>query len=327
MRKEHYDVYLKHAFTLEVYEESDKEIIKGILIDKENGERTFKITEGIVRFTEDSSYAENFGVQWNEFKSTQLDSHSGIPLTFNRFWNNTKWRPMELNGSRVLEIGSGAGRFTEVLMDSGAKVVSVDMSSAVDANRKNNGSAKDLFLIQSSIEELPLKRDSFDYVFCYGVLQHTPNPSLALKAAYSFLKPGGKMSIDYYRLWNFPNVWSTPKYIWRPITTKLTPNHLLKIISFYIPFWIRIDTIIRRIPFFGPRLLSVIPIPCWNYINIGLSKKQRVEWAIMDTFDALGAAYDYPITKAGLEKQLEDIGVTDALVFYGSNGIVANFGK
>jgi hypothetical protein len=71
----------------------------------------------------------------------------------------------------------------------------------------------------------------------------------------------------------------------------------------------------------------LIPIPCWNYINQGLTDKQRLEWAIMDTFDALGAAYDFPKTLPEVQQMIEDDSNSSVEVFYGSNGVVANIVK
>ena len=107
----------------------------------------------------------------------------------------------------------------------------------------------------------------------------------------------------------------------------MKPELLLKIIQFYIPYWIHIDTFIRKIPFFGVGFLSIIPIPCWNYIDHGLSNKQRTEWAIMDTFDALGARYDYPLSLVSLREMVTKSEMKVIEVFYGSNGVVANLEK
>lgn len=43
-----------------------------------------------------------------------------------------------LKAKYILEAGSGGGRFTEVLIKSGALVDSFDFSKAVEANYKNN---------------------------------------------------------------------------------------------------------------------------------------------------------------------------------------------
>ena len=70
----------------------------------------------------------------------QIDNEK-ISLSKERFFGETQWRPDELDGQDILEVGSGAGRFTRVIVDNTkATLSSVDYSEAVDANMENNGS-------------------------------------------------------------------------------------------------------------------------------------------------------------------------------------------
>ncbi len=98
----------------------------------------YPVEGGIPRFVPGSNYASAFGAQWNRYRLTQLDKHTGLPITRDRFWQAVGAPSGEsLTGLQVLECGCGAGRFTEVLLDSGAHVTSVDLSDAVDANAIN----------------------------------------------------------------------------------------------------------------------------------------------------------------------------------------------
>ncbi|MDB4459023.1 class I SAM-dependent methyltransferase [bacterium] len=326
MNQTQFDQFFSSSYTLsgESIDPESGTIENGFLTPKPGSGSQIPIIQSIPRFVEGKNYAENFGLQWNEYQSTQLDSRNGSLQTFQRFYKFTKWKPRELFGKTILEVGSGAGRFTEILLEAGAKVVSFDYSNAVDANLKNNENKGDLLLFQGDLYNMPMEDEQFDFVFCYGVLQHTPDPVAAFQSIYKKLKPGGKISIDYYLKTRKLTPWSTPKYAWRNRTSKMEPKKLLKLIRFYIPLWLWADTLIRSIPKIGPKLIAFLRIPCWNYLGIGLSRKQRLEWAIMDTFDALGAAYDEPKT---LEEVSEMVNTTNAIesdVFYGSNGVVAN---
>lgn len=324
-----FDEFLAQRFALEAAEISAGEIREGTLVDRRTGSK-YPIIGGIPRFVPAANYAANFGLQWNTFASTQLDSKAGIHFTFNTFWNNTGWKPRELHGKTVLEAGSGAGRFTEILLDAGARVISFDYSSAVEANWRNNGTRGDLLLFQGDIYDIPFENDTFDFVFCYGVLQHTPDPARAFEALLSKVRPGGRLSVDYYLKTPYPSVFSTPKYLWRPITTRLPPEQLFRIVSWYVPKWFPIDTVLKsilfRIPSLGPMLAGLIPIPCWNHLRMGLSYRQRLEWAILNTFDALGARYDTPMTPAELERMVAGPG-RDVRISAGANGVVANVRK
>ena len=323
----HYNKFLEIVYALNIEDSTESNVLTGKLINKHNNNEIIPIINGIPRFVNSKNYSDNFGYQWNYFKSTQLDSKSGVKLTSNRFWDNTKWLKSELKGKMILEVGSGAGRFTEILLESEATVVSFDYSNAVDANNANNGNKENLFLFQGDLFNIPFPDEYFDYVFCYGVLQHTPDPVAAYKSIFSKLKKGGKISIDYYLKFDKPNPWSTPKYFWRPITTKFSPKTLLFLIKMYMPIYLPFDTFIRKRRKYGSKILALIPIPCWNYINEGLTDKQRLEWAIMDTFDALGAAYDFPKTLPEVQQMIEDDNNSTVEIFYGSNGVVANVVK
>ena len=276
---------------------------------------------GIARFVQDEGYTGNFGIQWNQFKSTQLDSKNGTTLTHDRFFSGTQWNPKDLDGKTVLEAGCGAGRFTEVLLEAGARVVAFDYSNAVEACYKNNGHQDNLILFQGDIYNIPLHKESFDFIFCYGVLQHTPDPKKAFENLIRYLKPGGQIAIDCYLKDGKIYPWKS-KYIWRPLTTRLPPKSLFKFLKFFIPLWLPIDTVIKYIPILGRYLGSIIP--CWNYTHIKkFSYKQRLEWAVMDTFDALAPAYDLPQTLEDIRGWLQEARLKVDFVRLGGNGIEA----
>jgi len=293
-------------------------------------DRLIQEVDGIPRFVSSDGYGENFNLQWNTFAKTQLDTYTGLPLSRDRLFAGTEWPLQQLLGQKVLEAGSGAGRFTEILIEGQADLCTFDMSRAIEANYRTNYS-KDPSVVyfQGDIYDLPLRRDYFDYVLCYGVLQHTPDPVKAFIHLWSHLKPGGKISIDYYRKFDRATPWSTPKYLWRPVTTRLPPRLLFKIINGYIPYWLPVDTLIRRI---GQKLnlplAAYTIIPCWNYLHLPLSKEERVAWAVLDTFDALANKYDVPRTKEEMYAFQEVLSnVAEYHVKAGGNGWIVNATK
>jgi len=322
MNTEYWPDFIKKPFELVIDEIDDHDCVKsGAFIFKDG---KIDIVDHIPRFHNDHGYVENWSIQWNQFRKTQLDSYTGYPHTQNRFWNNTKWKPEELVGKWVLEVGSGAGRFTEVLLKAGAKVVSFDMSLAVNANYLNNGDNDNLFLFQGNIYSMPVEDEFFDYVFCYGVLQHTPDPRKTIQCIYDKLKPGGKLSLDCYdKKWAF-DPWHFPKFFWRPITIRMNPQKLYRLIECYIPIWLPIDTFIRRIPVIGNYLSTLTTIPCWNYHFLGVSYEEKKKWAIMDTYDSMAAKYDQPLSLDVLKEMFCKHKHDELDAFYGSNGVVVN---
>lgn len=307
--------------TLEVAEiqiEEDGLIKQGTLIEPLTGEQ-FPIREFIPRFVPPDNYANSFGEQWNHFRSTQLDRINGTTISRDRLRRTTKW-PFDLQGERILEVGCGAGRFTQVLLDTGAEVHSVDISSAVDACWKNNGPHPRLNLAQADIYALPAPRDGFDKVLCFGVLQHTPDVEKAFFSLFPFVKPGGQLVIDVYikeRTWNR---WNS-KYLYRGLTKRLPRDLLRRFIEFYVPLWIPIDNTLSRIPYV--RRVSQMLVPCWNYSDVfPLTPAMIREWAILDTFDALSPAYDQPQTMETVRSWFERAGLIDISVEKGGTGIV-----
>ncbi|HKE93676.1 MAG TPA: methyltransferase domain-containing protein, partial [Povalibacter sp.] len=157
----------------------------------------YPVVNGMPRFVPGEQYAGSFGFQWNKFRRTQLDSSVGLPLSRDRLMAVTAF-DSDMSGCTILEAGSGAGRFTEVLVATGADIHSFDLSTAVDANWANNGRAANLQLFQASIFDVPLREQAFDHVVCLGVLQHTPDPDRAFRSLARHVKPGGQISIDVY---------------------------------------------------------------------------------------------------------------------------------
>ena len=321
MKIRHYEEYLSNRYGLEIYKEMEGDVESGSLVDRSTGD-CIPIEGGIPRFSDQENYAHNFGLQWNIHRSTQLDSHTGLTISADRLWRGTGWDAGQLRGKRVLEAGSGAGRFTEILAKAGANVITFDYSNAIDANSKNTSSFGDIFYFQGDIYDIPFPDNYFDYVLCYGVLQHTPDPEGAYEAIWSKVVPGGQLAFDFYRRSMFPTPWNS-KYLWRPLTSRIDSELLYKIVKAYVPIYLPVHTALLKIPMIGKLLVSLIPIPCFNYVGLGLNRGQRTEWAIMDTFDALSPKYDSPRSREEVIRMIETDDVERYEVKYGGNGIEA----
>jgi SAM-dependent methyltransferase len=275
---------------------------------------------GVVRFRSDEGYNASFALQWNRFRHNQIDAVNGTSLTMRRF-AEAEWPIEGLRGQLVLEAGCGAGRFTRLLGDSGAQLVTFDYSTAVDASIENNGQLGNVTFAQCDIFEMPFLDGIFDRVFCYGVLQHTPDPRAAFFSIERKLRPGGRISVDVYLKDGKIRPWKS-KYLWRPITVRMDQQRLLRFLEWFIPLWLPFDTAIKRIPLLGPYLGSVIP--CWNYFYTDLSPREKQQWAIMDTFDALAPRYDNPVTVNEVTEWFTSLGYREFVVREGGNGVVGN---
>ena len=160
----------------------------------QNGQLVYPCKSGAYRIVKNDNYAENFGYQWNKFVCTQVDKSSELSISKSRFFAESQWDKEDLTNKNILEVGSGAGRFSQVILDfTKGNLYSVDYSNAVEANYKNNGPNERFRLFQASIYEMPFAPGQFDKVFCFGVLQHTPDVELSVKTLISMVKPGGEL--------------------------------------------------------------------------------------------------------------------------------------
>jgi 2-polyprenyl-3-methyl-5-hydroxy-6-metoxy-1,4-benzoquinol methylase len=251
----------------------------------------YPVERGIPRLVSASNYASNFGFQWNAFRATQLDSCSGQPISRARFFRQSGWTPDALRGRFVLDVGCGAGRFAEVALSCGANVVAVDYSTAVDACRLNLAGAGNLHVAQADIYALPFDPGRFDFVYCFGVLQHTPDVKAALLALPGQLRPGGEIAVDLY-LRNLAR-WTHPRTWLRPLTTRLPGPLLFATIRRLAPALLTVSHLVGRVPFAGRLLQRLVPVANYER-SLPLSATQLREWAILDTFDWLGPRYDQP---------------------------------
>ncbi len=305
--------------------------VNGKLLTNENGAlkdnegNIFYFRKGAWRFVSDSNYTDNFGFQWNKFQKTQIDRFTeGLNQSAQRFFAVTKWDKEELNNKNILEVGSGAGRFTRVVLESTeATLYSVDYSNAVEANAGNNAHER-LHLFQSSIYNLPFVPHQFDKVFCFGVLQHTPDVEKSVKALINMVKPGGELVVDFYPV----RGWYTKihaKYLFRPFTTSMNSETLLSRIQS------NADRLIRAYKFFYKvglgnivnRFLPVCDIV--NTIPEGLDDETLREWVILDTFDMFSPEYDQPqrlstVMKWFLENEM--VNVEGKVLSYGKSNSV-----
>jgi SAM-dependent methyltransferase len=276
----------------------------------------FQTVRGIPRFVRSDDYAESFGYQWNVHRQTQLDSFTNKPISRDRLFGVTKW-PADLAGQTVLEAGSGAGRFTEVLVKTRANIISFDLSSAVEANYQNNGHNANLLLLQASILNIPVRPRSMDKVICLGVIQHTPDPAHTFSCLANCVRPAGELVIDVYaaRLRSLLS-W---KYLLRPVTKRMDNKKLYRLIERTTPLLLPAsEFLFRAFGRVGSRLLPIV-----NYPSLGLSPELARTWAILDTFDMYSPAHDHPQSIASVRSWFDKAGFVDVNVEYGQNGIVA----
>ena len=104
-------------------------------------------------------------------------------------------------GKRVLDAGAGTGYFSKVLMDWGAKLVSMDIGpNLLEEIRKKCASRT----ILGSLLKMPFDDGSFELVLCTEAIEHTTDPRRAVSELCRVTGPGGVLLI------------TVPNRVWRP---------------------------------------------------------------------------------------------------------------
>jgi SAM-dependent methyltransferase len=107
-------------------------------------------------------------------------------------------------GRRVLEIGVGLGADHQRFAESGALLSGIDLTErAVEHTRRRLA----LFGLSSELavgdaERLSFEDATFDIVYSWGVLHHSPDTPRAVAEVHRVLKPGGKALIMVYHKWS-----------------------------------------------------------------------------------------------------------------------------
>jgi len=282
------------------------------------------IVRGIPRFVPSEGYAAAFGWQWTRFRRSQLDSHTGTTISRDRLVRCLGGSLDVVRGKSVLEAGCGAGRFTEILLAAGARVVAADLSSAVEANYANCGTCDDYFVCQADIRELPVAPHSFDVVLCLGVVQHTPEPEETIAALASYVKPGGLLVIDHYSR-DYPV--TPPRRLLRELLLRLPADRARRlalgtttlILPLHRALWRRRRGFGRLRRYLG----RVSPVVDYYDAYPQLGAELLAEWALLDTHDTLTDRYKHLRGPDEIRETLASLGLGDVEVTLGGNGVEA----
>lgn len=280
------------------------------------------VDDGIPRFVPLDNYSAAFGEQWKRYRKTQLDSYTQTPLSKDRLRHalgDDLWA--DLKGKQVLEAGCGAGRFTEILLQQGAIVTSIDLSDAVSANQENFPQNKNHRIAQADILKLPFPKRQFDIVLCLGVVQHTPDSEKTIAALYQHVRPGGWLVIDHYRfqLRYFLRTGPIFRRFMRKMPRGKTIAFTERMVDLLLPLH-------RRMRNFRPgqTLLSRIsPLVVYYHSFPHFTEELQREWALLDTHDSLTDYYKRFRRKGQIAATFNALGMLDIYCEYGGNGVEA----
>ena len=104
------------------------------------------------------------------------------------------------NRKKVLEIGVGLGCEHQMFAENGADLYGIDLT---ERSIENTQKRFDIFGLTSNLavgdaEHLAFEDHTFDLVFSWGVMHHSPNTYQCFEEAFRVLKSGGEAKIMVY---------------------------------------------------------------------------------------------------------------------------------
>ena len=108
----------------------------------------------------------------------------------------------DLRGKTFLDGGSGGGHFSAKACSLGADVTSIDVGESLLDQVRAKCNSRTMI---GDLMALPFDDGTFDFVMSTEVIEHTPDPKVALKELARVVKPGGTILV------------TTPCKMWQPV--------------------------------------------------------------------------------------------------------------
>ena len=287
---------------------------------------SFPVVQGIPRFVPNEGYSSSFGVQWIRFRQVQLDSYTRTTISRDRLTRCLGGSLDVVQGRLALEVGCGAGRFTELLLAAGASVFACDLSRAVEANYANCAGHPRYFVCQADLLRLPTEPEQFDLVLALGVIQHTPDPERTIDALCSQVRPGGHLVFDHYSH-SYPA--TAVRMALRWLLLRMSLRFRLPSCEVLVGLLWPLHVLVWRLR--GVRgagrlrraFLKVSPIVDYQESFPELGTDVLRTWALLDTHDTLTDQYKHLRSCDDIAESLRRNGMANIQVQYGGNGVEA----
>jgi C_GCAxxG_C_C family probable redox protein len=133
-------------------------------------------------------YFDDVAVKWNDLRENFFSEN--VRQKAYSYTNLTK-------DTIVADIGAGSGFMTEGLVGKGLSVIAVDQSELMlqEMHKRLKDTGLKIYYRVGEAHQLPIERDSVDYVFANMYLHHVNNPLESILEMQRILKNGGKLII------------------------------------------------------------------------------------------------------------------------------------
>ena len=183
---------------------------------------------------------KSFSQEWSIFNYSEDKTwNEDANQMMKTFLSETDEELNSLAHKTIFDVGCGHGLLAQLIAQSGAFVLGMDLSESILRAYKSN-TRENVFFIQGDIQFPPVDFGRFDIVHCSGVLMFTNNSELSFSCLTECVKEGGKASVWLYH----PRKTLTDKLLnlIRRVTSKLPIRfqyYLYKLTIFPISFVIK----------------------------------------------------------------------------------------
>jgi SAM-dependent methyltransferase len=270
----------------------DDTIVAGTLVCEEcPGE--FPIVKGVPRMNVSmdalETVARYFTYEWRAYHHGAFEHGTLFGRTPKEDWEFflrcMGATPAEIANAVVLDAGCGSGRFAQIVGQHGARVViGVDIIDTIEDAADLCSDMDNVHIVQANLFALPFKTHIFDFVWCSGVLHHTPDAGAAHRAVVPFVSSGGT-----FYVWVYAKRFNPFRFVKSSLdvarVTRLPEEALFRLskaISYPSFLALEVYRAIRRLP-------PLRPQGAWGHSTV---RPRTIGEIQLTWFDALSPQYD-----------------------------------
>ncbi len=213
-------------------------------------------------------YAETYFRSADSHHLGYDDYEADRPQLLRTFRGRLRELTRQLGGpGRLLDVGCATGIAVEAARESGWEAEGLDVSEyAIAAGRERHG----LDLHCAALETWTSDLAPYDAITMWDYVEHVRDPLQALRAAYSLLRPGGRLVVTTPDLASWPARWSGARWVGYKRDEHLVYFRRVELRAFlreagftplfesYVGKHVRLDFLFTRLGTYLPRLARVL---------------------------------------------------------------------
>lgn len=254
----------------------------------------------------DNKVVKGFGDEWKRFDQESLSKSEHEDL-FMRYFHIFPFE--KINTSSIgFDMGCGSGRWAKKIAQFVQTLHCIDPSKeALETAKINLKEHENVIFHLSSVDDLKVNNNYFDFGYSLGVLHHIPDTESALKNCSDLLKPGAPFLLYlYYRFDNKPKwyafIWKCSEFLRFFISKMPYPlRYLFSQIIASLIYWplSRFSLILEKLNL-PKKLINLIPLSFYKNVSFYTMRT--------DSLDRFGTTLEQRFTKKEIKKMMEDSG-------------------